>query len=189
MHEFAIHPKAGEVVAGTHGRSLWIADIRALRQFSKESMTDDAYLFQPGNLIRWSRESEQGSSGTRKFVGESGSSQVTLHYSLGKNARSVEMEVLNLSGTVIREFSELSAGSGLHAVPWNGAQQSGGGGRRGGFRRGIPTGNYLVRLKVDGQTFTRTLSVESDPNAPADAVSLEELEWYDEFLGENRENN
>ena len=152
-------------------------------------MTDQAYLFQPGNLIRWSRQPEQGSSGTRKFVGESASTQPTLHYSLGGNARSVELEVLNLRGTVIRKFDEMSTAQGLHSVPWTSGQQSTRGGGRGRFNRGIPTGNYLVRLKVDGQTYTRTWAVESDPTAPADAVSLEELEWYDEFLGQNREND
>src|SRR5207302_6661944 len=36
VHEFAIHPTAGEVVAATHGRSLWIADLTALRQIKPE---------------------------------------------------------------------------------------------------------------------------------------------------------
>ena len=34
VHEFAIHPTAGEIVAATHGRSLWILDVTPLRQMT-----------------------------------------------------------------------------------------------------------------------------------------------------------
>src|SRR5262249_29963384 len=36
VHEFAFHPTAGEVVAATHGRSLWILDVTPLRQMTVE---------------------------------------------------------------------------------------------------------------------------------------------------------
>ncbi len=36
VHEIAVHPTAGEIVVATHGRSIWILDVTALRQ-----MTDD----------------------------------------------------------------------------------------------------------------------------------------------------
>ena len=35
VHEVAIHPTAGEIVAATHGRSLWILDVTALRQMAR----------------------------------------------------------------------------------------------------------------------------------------------------------
>ena len=65
--------------------------------------------------------------------------------------------------------------------------QGRGSGGRGGSRRGfggptVPTGTYLVTLKVDGQTFKETLQVVSDPNAAADALPMdEELEFWLEF--------
>ena len=36
VHELAIHPTAGEIVAATHGRSLWVLDVSALRQMTPE---------------------------------------------------------------------------------------------------------------------------------------------------------
>jgi hypothetical protein len=38
VHEIAVHPTAGEIVAATHGRSLWILDVTALRQLTAEAM-------------------------------------------------------------------------------------------------------------------------------------------------------
>ncbi|MFO0263767.1 MAG: hypothetical protein ACK53V_19230, partial [Planctomycetota bacterium] len=45
VHDFAQHPTSGEIVAGTHGRSLWIGDVSALRQVSKETMAAKAKLY------------------------------------------------------------------------------------------------------------------------------------------------
>src|SRR5205807_1078493 len=36
VHELAIHPTAGEMVAATHGRSLWVLDVTPLRQMSAD---------------------------------------------------------------------------------------------------------------------------------------------------------
>ena len=38
VHAFAQHATAGEMVAGTHGRSLWVLDVTALRQMTKETI-------------------------------------------------------------------------------------------------------------------------------------------------------
>src|SRR5262249_15398286 len=47
VHEFAVHPEAGEVVAATHGRSLWVLDVAALRQITPEVLKAKAHLFEP----------------------------------------------------------------------------------------------------------------------------------------------
>ena len=45
VHELAIHPTAGEMVAATHGRSLWACDISALRQLSADHVKDKIALY------------------------------------------------------------------------------------------------------------------------------------------------
>ena len=69
VHEFAIHPTRGEVVAATHGRSLWILDVSALRQLSSDSLAAPATLYQPADIIRWARGKSRGASGTTPFPG------------------------------------------------------------------------------------------------------------------------
>ena len=46
VHEVAVHPTAGEIVAATHGRSLWILDITALRQMASDKIKDEADALQ-----------------------------------------------------------------------------------------------------------------------------------------------
>jgi hypothetical protein len=137
VHEFAIHPTANEIVAATHGRSLWIADVTHLRQMTPTTLVADAHLYKPNNAVRWRREPSRGSAGTRAFSGEAPPNGSRIFYSLGKDAQSVEITVTNLLGEVFyRTSGETEAG--LHSVNWNlsrqAAGQQGGGGRGRGQR-------------------------------------------------------
>ena len=71
--EFAQHPTAGELVAATHGRSLWILDVTTLRQMTADDLKAKAFLFRPNDVVRWRSEPSHGvsyGSGSRRFVGE-----------------------------------------------------------------------------------------------------------------------
>lgn len=176
VHEFALHPSADEVVAGTHGRSLWVADVSALRQMTAENLSAKFALFQPKEIIRWRNGQSRGESGTRRFVGENGPRGTSIVYSLGQNARSISLEISDVRGNVIHTFDSAPATQGVHALEWN-LRRSGGGNRRFGGQN-VATGNYLVTLTVDGDTQRKTLSIVQDPNTPIDAVAEdEELNW------------
>src|SRR5690606_14290225 len=47
VHDLKIHPRDRELIAGTHGRSIWIADIAPLQQLTPAVIVADAHLFQP----------------------------------------------------------------------------------------------------------------------------------------------
>jgi len=135
VHEFAIHPAMGEIVAGTHGRSLWIADVSHVRQMSAETLAADAHLYRPNTVIRWRRQPRRGSAGTRVFAADGAPNGAQIYYSLGKDAQSVELTVSNILGeTLYRTEGEMAAG--LHSVTWNLARQGGGRGRGGAFGQG-----------------------------------------------------
>ena len=70
----------------------------------------------------------------------------------------------------------------------SGQPSPGQGGRgRGNRGRTAPNGTYLVELKVDGQRFAQTFSIEADPGRPADAVAEDELMNFWLELGEGIE--
>lgn len=198
VHEFAIHPTRGEVVAATHGRSLWILDINGLRQLSKESMAADATLYETADSINWAAGKSRGSSGTRRFVGENPSSSIPVYYSLGKDARSVKLSISNLAGDTIYSATGISGSrpedstetviesgtrKGLHVFNWNGSQQSTQQQRGNRRSRRVPAGNYLLTLTVDGNTFKQTITIKNDPNASSSATTEEELEFMKAMSG------
>jgi hypothetical protein len=170
----------------------------ALRQFSVDGIARDAVLYQPAKVIRWQGQPGAGDSGTRRFVGENPPSSATIHYSLGANTRSIELEVLGPDGRVLRRFEELATDRGLHSVTWDLREQAagqGGGGRGGrggggggrGFGRTVAPGDYQVRLVVNGDEQKKLISVISDPALPAGAslFSSEDLRQFAEQFSED----
>lgn len=54
--DLVIHPREGDLVVGTHGRSIWILDdLSPLRQLSSEVVVADAWLFAPRRATAWAR--------------------------------------------------------------------------------------------------------------------------------------
>ncbi len=47
VHDLKIHPRDRELIAGTHGRSIWIVDIAPLQDFTNAVVADGAALFEP----------------------------------------------------------------------------------------------------------------------------------------------
>jgi photosystem II stability/assembly factor-like uncharacterized protein len=177
VHEFAVHPTAGEVVVATHGRSLWILDVTALRQLSAEALKAEARLYEPNTAVRWRTEPQRGSpygTGSRKFVGENAPAGAQVYYSLTKAADKVALKVVDYAGQTVREL-QAKKEPGLHRVAWDltrgggrpGGEAEAGGPRRfgGGFQRGQPVapGMYRVVLTVDGKEYAQPLRVEADP--------------------------
>ncbi len=64
VHDLVIHPRDRDLIAGTHGRSIWIMDdISALEQLSESVLASDAFLFEPKTATIWngiSRGAERG---------------------------------------------------------------------------------------------------------------------------------
>lgn len=157
VHEFAQHETAGEIVAATHGRSLWILEVTALRQMTKEALDENTWLYKPNDVVYLDRAPSHGGT-IRRFLGENPSELARIHYHLKKKPRSISLEVQDLSGEKLADL-EVSDEPGFHSVYWN---LRGSGSRR---SRAAP-GTYRLALKVDNQILTETFEVLADPERP-----------------------
>jgi photosystem II stability/assembly factor-like uncharacterized protein len=169
VHDLAQHPTSGELIAGTHGRSVWILDVTPLRQMTEKAREKDAVLFDPADITRWRSAPSRGRSGTRRFVGQNPSTQVAIFYSLAKRSKDVSLVVKDAKGKVVREL-EASRDKGLHRVDWNrtvssgtSARSSSGGSRRRGRSRSMSIGTYTVELSVGSTVLTQEFEVHNDP--------------------------
>jgi hypothetical protein len=176
VHEFAIHPTAGEMVAATHGRSLWALDVTPLRQMTTEILKAKAHLFQPNTVIRWRQEPTRVSlygMGSRRFVGQNPPAGAQIYYLLTQKAEKIALKVLDYTGKTIQEL-KADPTPGLHHVTWNLARGQGRGivgGQPGGQPTFFPIqpvvpGMYRVVLTVDGQELSQSLKLEPDPSVP-----------------------
>ncbi|MBO0700095.1 MAG: PDZ domain-containing protein, partial [Zavarzinella sp.] len=126
VHEVAVHPTAGEIVAATHGRSLWILDITPVRQMASESVKDKPTLYKPNTFIRWQELPSRGRTG-RRFVGENPPRQAQIFYSLPKKATKVTLQIQDIEGKTMAELNG-PTGEGLNKLAWNTAMRPPGGG-------------------------------------------------------------
>jgi photosystem II stability/assembly factor-like uncharacterized protein len=201
VFNFAVHPTAGEIVAATHGRSLWILDVAALRQMTAATVAEPAHLYEPNVVVRWRNDPERGSpygAGHRKYFGENPPRGARIYYSLAAPAKSVKLVVYDVTGAEVRDLTT-STDAGLHVASWDlsrvaprpaggpGSGAAPGGGRQGGgsesdfgpvgmfgFGRTVPAGAYKVVLTVDGKEYVQAVRVENDPTLGPDQLGREQ---------------
>ncbi len=69
VHDLLIHPQ-GDLIAGTHGRGVWILDnVTPLQQLQETVLQAEAFLFKPQTATLWKGISRGGTRGHQLFVG------------------------------------------------------------------------------------------------------------------------
>jgi photosystem II stability/assembly factor-like uncharacterized protein len=70
VHDLVIHPRDGDLIAATHGRSVWILDdITPLQQLNDEVLAADAFLFDNKVATQWRGISRGATRGHKLFTG------------------------------------------------------------------------------------------------------------------------
>ena len=72
VHDLKIHPRDRELIAGTHGRSIWIVDIAPLQQMTDEIMIASAHLFEPKTAFQFGQSPLGGGSSGHQWFQVSG---------------------------------------------------------------------------------------------------------------------
>jgi S1-C subfamily serine protease/photosystem II stability/assembly factor-like uncharacterized protein len=139
VFDFAFHPNNGEVVAATHGRSLWIADLTPLNQLNAAHLSETAAIYRSAPTIRWKRDPARGGT-NRQFSGSNPSAGASIYYSIPKKASEVSVKIMDASGQTVRELRG-SSEVGLQRVTWDLALVPPQNGDRGGDRGGVRGGN------------------------------------------------
>ena len=117
VFDFALHPNNGEIVAATHGRSLWIADLTPLRQVTSKHLTEEPVVYKSPTAIRYRREPARGGT-NRAYAGTNPSSGATIYYALPKKANQVTVKITDAAGQTLRELRGESA-EGLNKLTWD----------------------------------------------------------------------
>jgi hypothetical protein len=175
IDDVVVHPRDGDLVLATHGRSVWIMDdITPLQAMREEMLSESAHLFEPREAVLWANEVQRTRSvtGDQNWTGENASEGTAIQYYL---AEAVQGDVtVGISDPVTGEVFRILEGTGdvgMNRVQWDlrgeQPQQQGGGGGGGGFggRGRAPQaapGVYRVTLTVDGREYTTTVRVVTD---------------------------
>ena len=131
--DMVIHPRDNDLVAGTHGRSIYIADdITPLQQLSPEVMASPAHLFEQRAATIWENVSRGGQRGHSWFAGDnpptfspsgslarSGLSQSALisYYVRNSPMAVPTLEISN--GRDLTRTVDLPRDAGIHRYSWD----------------------------------------------------------------------
>jgi hypothetical protein len=135
VHDLLIHPRAGDLIAGTHGRGVYILDdITPLQQFNEEVAGKAVHLFENPVATKWQGISRGATRGHKLFVGRNplSMSQVdpsnsptpiqntaTINYYLGENLQEkAVVEIQSLDRTMTRTIL-LDDGPGIGRYRWD----------------------------------------------------------------------
>jgi photosystem II stability/assembly factor-like uncharacterized protein len=155
VHDLVIHPREADLIAATHGRSLWILDdITPLQQLTPAVLQSDMHLFKNKVATIWTAVSRGATRGHLMFQGrnpltiaarppanspsELQNSAAVSYYLKDAPAGPVQIEISSMDGA--RTFSaNVQATAGINRYFWPlrfGAGGGPGGGGGGGGRRG-----------------------------------------------------
>ncbi|HXT70512.1 MAG TPA: hypothetical protein VN700_12185 [Vicinamibacterales bacterium] len=154
VHDLVIHPRQHDLIAATHGRSLWVLDdITPLQQLTPAVLESDAYLFQNKVATIWNAVSRGATRGHLMFQGrnpltiaaraplnsptELANSATITFYLKAAPAEPVQMEIASLDGARTVTLN-VPATAGINRYFWDMrfAAAGGAGGGRGGGRGG-----------------------------------------------------
>jgi len=134
VHDLVIHPRDNDLVAATHGRSVWILDdITPLQQLTSEVRNAEAHVFQNRVATVWKAVSRGGERGHLLFMGrnpltigaplpanspsELQNSAAVHFYLKAKPAAPVTIEIGELAGP--RTFTaKIAAEAGINRFYW-----------------------------------------------------------------------
>ena len=167
--DILIHPRDGDLIAASHGRSVWIADdITPLQQLTPEVMSQDAALFDLRPTVAYLNDQQRGEQvgGQKVFIGENGPRGALINYYLrAASTGDVQISIADGTGKVVRTLTGPKS-AGINRVLWNLSTApnptAGGGGGRGGGVAPVEPGTYMVTLSAAGKTITKPLVVLQD---------------------------
>jgi hypothetical protein len=164
--DLVIHSRDADLIAGTHGRGIYILDIWPLQQLSMEAVKSDYALFniEPAALYHLDITKNKGASGARRFAARNPFADLfdmdAARYVLGLGSElappgaaiyyylksgqtaSVEIAILDQDGRLVRRL-EGPARAGINCISWDLRESP----------QPIkldPSGNDAVRLSVRG---------------------------------------
>ena len=118
VDDIEIHPRDNDVVAGTHGRGIWILDdITPLSQ-GGPGRADPVELFAPRPATLFLYHSDVPSTGQGSYRARNPAYGANLDYAFEEVASEVSLRIMNQAGEVVRTL-EGSGAAGLNRVTWD----------------------------------------------------------------------
>jgi photosystem II stability/assembly factor-like uncharacterized protein len=113
-YDMMVHPRDNELVVGTHGRSIFVADVKPLQALKNGGVNKGIVAFAGTESLRFNER-----WGEKPFPwADANEPKVNFLYYVGKPAAEVGVEVYNEKNALVRTISTTGT-SGFHTVSWD----------------------------------------------------------------------
>ena len=125
VHDLQIHPRDHELIAGTHGRAIYVVDIAPLQQMSAVVLAKKTHLFEPRTTYAMGQApdaagSAGGGNGHKRFAVNSPAygAEITYRIAEAQAGKRVQIVITDAAGDTMRTLN--GAGTvGVHRVMWD----------------------------------------------------------------------
>ncbi|MDX2032552.1 MAG: hypothetical protein SF339_17895, partial [Blastocatellia bacterium] len=122
VDDLLIHPRDNDLIAGTHGRGIYICDdITPLQQLNEKALAADVHLFDVRTGTQWLNDVtlSRSAGGQKTFRGENAPAGTAVSYVLkAAPAGEVKITISDITGKVVRSINGTKE-AGLNRVQWN----------------------------------------------------------------------
>lgn len=134
VYDLQVHPRDHELIAGTHGRAIWILDVSQLQQMNMAVLAKSAHLFDPSPAFQYGQTLPPSEPrAQRGWKGDGGPNGAEIAYRLSAPVTgTVRVLIVNAKGDTIARLNGGTA-AGVNKVTWNFALAAADGAGRGGI--------------------------------------------------------
>jgi len=121
VDDLIIHPRDRDLIAGTHGRSIWILDdISPLEAINETTTQGDAFFFDVRPATAWLNDIQKQITvgGQKNFRGQNPDPGTAISYWLKRDAGAVRVSISDINGHEVRAL-EAPKSAGLNRVRWD----------------------------------------------------------------------
>ena len=167
VYDLVIHPRENDLIAATHGRSLFILDdISPLQQLTPAIASEKAWLFSQKPAIIWANKSRGAQRGHFWYAGKNPENiqpitslpravfenGALINFYLKDTDEPVSLQIRDESGSLNTSIP-VENKAGIHRIRWN---------LKFDKKEALP-GLYQITLKVGKESYHASLEVKTDP--------------------------
>ena len=160
VHDLVVHPKTGDLVAATHGRSVWVAPVAGLQKWTAKVREEAVHLFEvpKQKAAGWWKTDRPTWFSAREV------DAVPLWFHL-QRAGKAELRLKDDKGRAVRRWP-VEGRAGLNRVDWDlQVDPAALAGLPEGRRPFVRPGKYKLELEAAGATLERSVEVEAPKEA------------------------
>jgi photosystem II stability/assembly factor-like uncharacterized protein len=112
-YDMMVHPRENELIVGTHGRSIFVADVKPLQQLKDGGSTKGVLAFTPESIRHSTRWGEKQFEWDKPNL-----PKATVLYYTGREASTTRVEIYDEKNALVRQLTTTGA-LGFNTLTWD----------------------------------------------------------------------